>query len=241
MKTSLFLAMSVCLLVGCSQTVTDGPLMTFDRLEDDLGDVKEGVEIPRVFKVTNTGTKPLTIKPPYSSCGCTVPKLKKTLLVPGESTDLTVQIDTSMKQGEVTKTVHVESVGEPPQFVNLYLSMNVENRHKNLSVDGKAKFLTNEKCISCHVSEGVGLFGKELFKSDCAMCHGENAEGKIAPSLRNRDLDNPLARKEIWNVTAYGSKRHASMPGFIEDAGGPLAREQVDSLVNYLATLKDKK
>jgi cytochrome c5 len=229
------------LFFGCSQPLPDGPRMTFDHLEEDLGDVKEGVEIPRAFMVTNTGTQPLTIKPPYSSCGCTVPKLKKTLLLPGESTELEVKIDTSMKQGEVTKTIHVESVDEPVQLANLYLYMNVENRHKNLNANGRAKILTDEKCTSCHVAEGVGQFGKELFKADCAMCHGENAEGKIGPALRNRDLNNPGIRTQIWNVTAYGSKQHASMPGFIEDAGGPLAKEQVDSLVNYLATLKDKK
>lgn len=233
------------LACGCStqpesQTPAIGPRIAFDQEEFDFGPVAEGIELKHVFKITNTGTETLQITKAASTCGCTIAKLPKSTLNPGASTRLTVELDTSMKQGEVTKTVDVDSDDPDRPKVILAMHMDVENRHKSLSEHSKAKFLTDEKCINCHVAQGVGLFGEELYKADCGMCHGEDAQGKVGPSLI-RDYKDPAVRNYVLEVTAHGSKRHASMPGFLEDSGGPLAKVQIDSIIEYLATLKEKK
>ncbi|HIA51569.1 MAG TPA: DUF1573 domain-containing protein [Candidatus Melainabacteria bacterium] len=232
------------LLCACSaeqpKPPADAAQIAFDHEEFDFGHVAEGIELEHKFKIFNRGTQPLQIFKAYSTCGCTVPTLPKTLLQPGESTTLTVQLDTSMKQDQVTKTVDVSSDDPDKPLVILSLSMDVENRHKALAEHSKAKFLTDAKCINCHVLQGVGLFGEELYKSDCAMCHGDDAQGGVGPCLV-RDYSDPELKKHIWQVTAYGSKRKITMPGFLADAGGPLAKEQVDSIVEYLSHLEQKK
>lgn len=243
MKHFSLLPLILLILTSCAikpEPPADGPRITFNHEEFDFGHVSEGIELEHVFTISNSGTEPLQIQKASSTCGCTVPTLPKSTLAPGESTRLTVKLDTSMKQDQITKTVDVDSDDPERPKVILSMYMDVENRHKGLAEKGKAKILTDSKCIGCHVAPGVGLFGEELFKADCGMCHGEDAQGKVGPCLI-RDYNDPAVRKYIWEVTANGSKRHNSMPGFIESAGGPLAKEQVDSIVNYLATLKDKK
>lgn len=243
MKRLTAVAFSIFFLAGCAsetpQAPVNAPRISFNHEEFDFGHVDEGVELEHVFTVSNTGTKPLQIERAHSTCGCTVPSLPKSKLNPGESTRITVKLDTSMKQDQVTKTVDVDSDDPARPKVILSMYMDVANRHKALAERDKAKILTDAKCIGCHVSQGVGLFGEELYKADCGMCHGEDAQGKIGPCLI-RDYNDPAVRKYVWDVTANGSKHRITMPGFIESAGGPLAKEQVDSIVDYLATLSKK-
>ncbi len=232
-------------LAGCtfspqSKIKTNGPIITFDHEEFDFGKVSEGVELQHTFQIKNAGNQPLENISTYSTCGCTTPKLSKTSLKPGESIELPVHIDTSMKQNEVEKTVNVSSDDPERPLVILSLQMEVEDRHKGLSKRQKAKILTDEKCTGCHVAQGVGTFGKELYEADCAMCHGDKAEGKVGPSLL-RDFSDKSVKEHLWAVTAYGSKHSVTMPGFLVDAGGPLAKEQVDSIIEYLEKLQRQK
>ena len=46
---------------------------TFDKAEHDFGNIKLESENSCVFKITNTGTKPLIIYNVGASCGCTTP------------------------------------------------------------------------------------------------------------------------------------------------------------------------
>lgn len=219
-----------------------GASVSFDREHIDLGTLEEGIEVSCKFTITNDGTEPLQVLKTYASCGCTTPSLKKKLLKPKETAVLDVVIDTSMKQGKITKTVDVSTNDIRRPVVSLAISMMVKDRHKGLSDNEKAKILTDEKCMGCHVAQGVGTFGKELYEADCAMCHGKNAEGEVGPCLTFGDYDNADYRKHIRDVIAHGSKVHRSMPGFEETSGGPLSIEQVDSLVVFLAKLtRDKK
>ncbi len=220
----------------------NGASVSFDREHIDLGTLDEGIEVPCKFTITNNGTQLLQVLKTYASCGCTTPTLKKKLLKPKETAVLDVVIDTSMKQGKITKTVDVSTNDAQRPVVSLAISMMVKDRHKGLSDNQKAKILTDEKCMGCHVAQGVGTFGKELYEADCAMCHGKNAEGAVGPCLTFGDYDNPDYRKHIRDVIAHGSKFHRSMPGFEETSGGPLSIEQVDSVVTFLANLtRDKK
>src|SRR5690606_17240954 len=109
------------------------------------------------------------------------------------------------------------------------ITMEVPNLHIGLEESGKAKILTNEKCMSCHVDRGVGLAGKDLYQADCAMCHGEGAEGAVGGALVYGDYSDEKYKEHIRQVISYGSKTHRSMPGFLDKAGGPLVKEQIDS------------
>jgi hypothetical protein len=234
-------AILVCLgLTSCSFATKKAPHLSFDPDLVDIGKVEEGAEVPTFFTLKNTGSEPLKIHEATSSCGCTVPELKQQELQPGESTKLDIIVDTTMKQGNVTKTVEVSSNDPDAPVVSLPIKMNIANRHEGLTDDGRVKIFTDEKCNSCHVLRGVGLVGKDLFEADCAMCHGEDARGAVGGPLIFGNYNDPKYEKHIRDVISYGSKTHRSMPGFLDKAGGPLVQEQVDSLIRYLKELSEK-
>jgi Protein of unknown function (DUF1573)/Cytochrome C oxidase, cbb3-type, subunit III len=227
------------------------PRIWFDSLVQDLGKVDEGVEVHCQFKVANKGGSPLDIEDIKSSCGCTFPVWKRRRLMPGESAILPVTVDTAMKQDKVEKTMDVQCNDPRRSFVTLTVKLDVNDPHKDMGMDtatttgdkGRPKIFTSEKCISCHVDQGVGQFGKELFEADCAMCHRPGVHGKasVGPILESLDYSDPTFVKAMKKVICYGSKTHRSMPGFLGDAGGPLAQEQIDSLVGYLKSAKSAK
>ncbi len=212
------------------------PKIATDKDKYDFGKVEEGVELKHTFKVSNVGSKTLQIWHATSTCGCTIPKLAKQQLAPGESTDLLVIVDTTMKQGKITKKVSLTSNDATHNPIDFYLSMNVQNPHIGLSDEARAKIFTSDRCSSCHVSKGIGAYGKDLYEADCAMCHGKKAQGVVGPALIG-PYEYALYKNNITQVTCYGSKSHRSMPGFLAEAGGPLSKAQIDSIVKYLADL----
>lgn len=234
------MVVSLPMLCGCSSLMKKQPRLDFTPDVVDLGKIEEGEEINTSFMLTNVGNDVLKIHEAHSTCGCTVPDLKKNELKPGESTKLDVMVDTAMKQGEVTKTVEVSSNDPDTPVVSLPIKMDVNNRHVGLTDDGRIKIFTDEKCTSCHVDKGVGLAGKDLYQADCAMCHGDDAKGAVGTALVFGNYDDPKYAKHIRDTISFGSKTHRSMPGFLDRAGGPLIQEQVDSLVEYLKGLSEK-
>src|SRR5262249_34358611 len=147
----------------------------------DFGTVDRGVWLKHRFLITNTGTTPLILNRTYATCGCTLPKLTKSKLLPGETGNLDVSVDTSMKQNRITKSVFVVSNDPVKPSIKVDLSMNVVDPHKGMTDDNKVKIFTDAQCSSCHVARGKGLFGRDLYNADCAMCHGPKAEGAIGP------------------------------------------------------------
>jgi cytochrome c553 len=213
------------------------PKIVFDAEAFDFGKVLEDVEIKHVFKISNQGQSTLDVTGTYTSCGCTVAKLSKRFLKPGESMDLLVTVDTAMKQGKVSKEIFVNSDDPHRAVVALKVSMDVADSHVDMTEAKMAKIFTSEKCASCHVMPGVGLMGRDLFEADCAMCHGKEAKGAIGPALVG-PYKNAAYVAHMRQVIAQGSKTRRTMPGFLSDSGGPLNDAQIDSIVGYLKTLK---
>lgn len=238
--TMLFLPLAF--VVGCKPLKESKPQakLVIDPKKISMGELEEGEEYTRKVKLTNVGSAKLKIYEAHSSCGCTVPDLKKRDLKPEESAEMEILIDTAMKQGDVTKTVQVSSNDPNSPIIPIRISMHVKNRHKTMGEEGVSKIFTSEKCTSCHVDKGVGLAGAELFEADCAMCHGKDAKGLVGGALVYGDYTNEKYVEHIRQVISYGSKTHRSMPGFLDKAGGPLIQEQVDSLVEYLKELSLK-
>ncbi len=215
------------------------PVLKLDATSRDLGQVEEGKDLVASFLFSNEGFKPLEIFDVKTDCGCTDLSWKSVRIEPGKSSKLTVHIDTAMKQGLVTKQIRFASNDPDMSFGSLNMQVEVENLHENLTVGGRAKIFSDEKCAHCHVDMGVGAFGKELYDADCAMCHRPGKESKIlvGPELEKGDFSDADYLKHVRQVISFGSKTHKSMPGFLDAAGGPLAKEQVESLVDYLKGL----
>lgn len=107
----------LCLILGSFQVsvsqvnesaseVVDGPIMTFENLIVDYGEIEQHSDPLRVAKFTNTGSKPLVIKNARGSCGCTVPTYPKEPIMPGESATIEIRYDTK-RLGNINKSVTI--------------------------------------------------------------------------------------------------------------------------------------
>ena len=70
------------------------PVMEFEKLTHDFGDMEQNDDATCVFKFTNTGKKPLIIENVRASCGCTVPSWTKNPIKKKKSDGITVKFDT---------------------------------------------------------------------------------------------------------------------------------------------------
>ena len=83
------------------------PVLTFDKMEHDFGEIEAKTAVETEFSYTNTGEAPLVITDIKSSCGCTVPKnWSKEPLAPGATGKFTVKFNGSGKN-KVSKTITV--------------------------------------------------------------------------------------------------------------------------------------
>ncbi|HEY5687573.1 MAG TPA: DUF1573 domain-containing protein [Yeosuana sp.] len=83
------------------------PVITFDKMEHDFGEIEAKTPVETEFNYTNTGDAPLVITDIKSSCGCTVPQdWSREPLAPGTSGKFSVKFNGS-GANKVTKTITV--------------------------------------------------------------------------------------------------------------------------------------
>ncbi len=211
------------------------PKITFPETEFNFGVLEEGIEAKHTFKIENHGSKELIIKTVFSTCGCTIPTMKTKHIAPGTSADMEVVMNTSMKQGDVKKPIEVRSNDPINPVSTLYVTAKVTSPHANLG-ENKIAAIFEGKCARCHVADGIGKVGEELYAADCAMCHGYRAKGipSVAPTLIPYDYQNKDFAAAFKHIIAFGSASHRSMPGYAKEAGGPLNDKEIDSLIDFL-------
>lgn len=91
---------------------TGTPVITFQSMEHNFGQVKEGERVGCIFTYKNTGDADLVLTAATASCGCTVPKYSKKPVPPGGTGTIEAVFDTSGREGMQTKTVVVQSNAE---------------------------------------------------------------------------------------------------------------------------------
>ena len=92
--------------------------MSFDKLDHDFGTIKEGSTNKVLFKVTNTGKRPLVISDVSASCGCTTPKKPEYPIAPGKSDVIEVVFHpTALQAKEQTKKITVQANTDPEMTV----------------------------------------------------------------------------------------------------------------------------
>jgi len=87
--------------------------------EFDFGKIGKYEKVYHSFVYTNTTNREIRIDSAIASCGCTEPKLKKTILLPGESSEMEVGFDPFGKKGHDVKTVTIFIEGEQPKVIKI--------------------------------------------------------------------------------------------------------------------------
>ena len=112
MKKVIYLLGIMLLMAGVAKAqdtkVQNGPEIEFEKVVHDYGDVPYNGNGECEFRFTNTGTEPLLVQKPKSSCGCTIPSWPKEPILPGESDVIKVTYRTN-GAGNINKTVTVTS------------------------------------------------------------------------------------------------------------------------------------
>ena len=97
------------LLVAGSLAMASGPVLKFEQVTVNLGNIEAGAKATAVFHFRNTGDSQLVIKAVKPGCGCTTAELKKKDYAPGESGIIKVVFDSRDYNGKVTKGTKVYS------------------------------------------------------------------------------------------------------------------------------------
>jgi mono/diheme cytochrome c family protein len=194
------------------------------------------------FNVTNIAAEVIIVTKVHTSCGCTLAKLPPVpwTLAPGATGAIEVTMTLAGKRGVLLKNLTVETdrgfkvlevltdIQEPAAG-----TMNEADRARNLQIaaaDRQAVFKGD--CAACHAAPAVAKMGEPLYQAACVICHETDHRAASVPDLRN--LGKPTTT-DYWRAWITTSAEGKLMPAFGLDHGGILTKEQIDSLVDYLA------
>jgi len=104
-KTSLSIILFLTSTLISAQLV--GPKINTLEKEFDFGKIEEGSIVSHEFVVTNTGDSELYLIKINSTCGCTVAKLEKEKLQPGETTKIKVTFNSNSRSGKQKKYITI--------------------------------------------------------------------------------------------------------------------------------------
>ena len=96
-------------------------------------------------------------------------------------------------------------------------------------IDRQAVFKND--CATCHVKNGDGKYGQELYDADCAICHEANPRATMVPNLHALKV---YTNDDFWRTWIAHGKPGSFMPAFSTPEGGPLSDMQIASLAAYL-------
>jgi hypothetical protein len=209
--------------------------LVWDAMEKTLTP-KLGEEIlPFQFSVTNSSEKSVTIEQIRPTCGCTVAEMPSSpwVLEPGANGTFVGTIDVRGKEGTISKALFVNSTAGT-QMLGITVkipTLDDEARKRNqLLAQADRQAIFRGDCAICHVKPTVGRTGGELFTAACGVCHLSEHRASMVPDL--------LVAKEhrdaaYWRKWITEGKEGTLMPAWAQDHGGPLTREQIESLIQF--------
>lgn len=84
-------------------------------------------------------------------------------------------------------------------------------------------------------AQGNADRGKQLFLKNCAVCHGDDARGRVGPTLKK---DFPGIRVDLFlKQTISNGVDGSVMPAWSRAKGGPLTDAEIDDIVAYIQSL----
>ncbi len=213
---------------GSVQLSGEKSTLIFDPQVLDLGKVLEGDKISAQVLIRNTGKKTHQIVQLESSCGCTSIEPDTRMLSAGGFTSLHIEIDSFGKRGDVKKSIVLTD--EQGNQSTVWLHLHVAN---NPHAMNSQRSLFDSSCKTCHFNPAQGKqTGRAIYAAVCVMCHGQNATGDYAPSLRQHDFS------ALQYIISHGTGTH-HMPAFSQNKGGPLSTRQINALSRWIISLDD--
>lgn len=214
-----------------------GPRIRFEASAHDFGSIPSNRKVEFRWVFHNDGDEPLRILTTRPSCACTATLVQKDPVPPGGTGFIDVTFDPTSQYGQVHKSLAVTSNDPVNKAVLLTMEARVIPSDTERPSPGhppiSGQSLLIGDCASCHAKPASGKSGGDLWNAVCSMCHGRQAEGGRAPSLREASYLESRDDKTLADAIAYGTV-NPKMPGFSVDMGGPLSREQIESLVKLL-------
>lgn len=104
-----WLAMALLLLLGALPTALAAPSLEAATTTIDFGRVIQGQQAVQTLTLKNSGDAALVLGKIQSSCGCTAATLEATTVPPGGTTQLTITLTTTGRQGEQHKSLLLTS------------------------------------------------------------------------------------------------------------------------------------
>ena len=102
--------------------------LVLEKKQYDFGNVEEGKVVEGKIGFTNAGQATLEIIDVKTSCGCTAALLSSKKLNPGEKGTLKIELDTSNREGILTRTVTLYSNDPTQANQTITLTVKIEKR-----------------------------------------------------------------------------------------------------------------
>jgi hypothetical protein len=91
------------------EKMANAPVMELENRVFDFGEIKQGEKVTHSFSLTNNGKSNLILRKVRASCGCTAIQPEKTVIAPGESTNIVAEFNSRGMSGRQNKSVTVYS------------------------------------------------------------------------------------------------------------------------------------
>lgn len=115
-----FLIIIITSQISCKNKEINKPVAQFEN-KINFGKIKYGNKLIKTFKIKNISNENIRIYDIKSSCGCTVPKINDSLILPNTTKKIDVEYTPKEQDiGKVNQTVIIKANTEP-SFLVLYL------------------------------------------------------------------------------------------------------------------------
>ena len=164
--------------VSVSLPVVSGPgrpKVLVDGGYHQFGAVERDTKVTHVFRISNMGDAPLVLKGRGTSCTrCTIAELSKTLVPPGESSEVTIEYTTSQYQPQFRQYATILTNDPAMPIIDLTIAGTVSTRFQivpsslSLANVSAKETRTAEVKVLSYLTDEVALEGYTFEKADLA-------------------------------------------------------------------------
>ncbi len=213
------------------------PKIQFEENSYEFGRVWQGAKVTHKFNFRNVGNADLILGEVKPTCGCTAAVASTGPFRPGESGSIELTYDSHGKVGLATKDAKVFSNDPDSPHPLVMEGLVFSETHMDKS---SADVIFTGSCAECHSLPSKNKTGQALYESACYICHDFPQSAGKKPIAADMKSLAQMSKKHLKRATSQGIP-NTSMPGFHNRSGGPLSKEQIDSLIEFLNSIKSQK